>query len=55
MSPRAKVLAGGVSVALYLGAGIILLVEGSHLLGGGLTALGVFRAFLLSRQIRALE
>jgi len=55
MSPRARIFVGAVTVAAFVAVGAMLLVSERYVIGGAVGALGVFRAWVLWRQVRAFR
>lgn len=53
MSPLVRILIGVVTVAVFVFIGGTMLVEGQHLLGGILMALGLLRGVVLVQQMLA--
>jgi hypothetical protein len=54
VTPRLRVLIGGVTVLVWLGVGGSLFAGGRTWIGAVLMALGAFRAVVLVRQTRAV-
>lgn len=53
MTPRARILVGALTTAVFIGIGGMMVAEGNTTLGGVVVALGVLRGILLVVQSRS--
>lgn len=53
LSPKQRVLVGAITTVAFVGIGLSLWAEGRPLVGGVLTALGLYRFVAWVREVRA--